>query len=202
MTLFSLDLLRSAEREIRSTLDLIQTDEYALLRPAACWGAFAGLFGFASNELLVVLTGEPEPVDAVRARLAALPGIRIALSHLFEPTVRPTSAAPMTATEGIYVFRFFDVASSDVDRAVSLSADAWEHFVDSERYRAEPQALFREHQPDGDLTKMLLVTWYDGFGSWELSRNPASEARELFRRRRELTLSSVAYPTRLIASHR
>ena len=45
---------------------------------------------------------------------------------------------------------------------------------------------------------MLLVTWYDGLGSWQASRSPPAAARERFARRGELAASTVAYATRLI----
>ena len=45
---------------------------------------------------------------------------------------------------------------------------------------------------------MMLVTWYDGFDSWEISRNPAPAARENFSRRRDLTLQTYAVATRLV----
>ena len=45
---------------------------------------------------------------------------------------------------------------------------------------------------------MLLVTWYDGFDSWQNSRNPDPAARENFRRRHALTTGTIAYATRLL----
>jgi hypothetical protein len=45
---------------------------------------------------------------------------------------------------------------------------------------------------------MLLLTWYDGLGSWQTSRQPAPDARENFRRRHALTAGTIAYATRLL----
>jgi hypothetical protein len=47
---------------------------------------------------------------------------------------------------------------------------------------------------------MLLVTWYDGFDSWQTSRQPTAEATDNFRRRRALTQSTIAYATRLVGT--
>ncbi len=175
----------------------IAADDYGLVAPARPWGAFHALFGLGSNERAVVLSGEPEPLLAARRRMAELPGVEITSFQLFSPTARPTETTPLTES-GLYVLRFFDVANHDVDEVARLSSEAWVSFVDTSKYQAEPQALFRQVDHKGDRGKMLLVTWYDGFESWQASRASAPEARERFLRRRELTANAVAYATRLV----
>ena len=55
------------------------------------------------------------------------------------------------------------------------------------------------HQdPPDDTGRMLLVTWYDGLESWQISRRPNPAATENFLRRRELTQSTTAIATRLV----
>ncbi len=163
-----------------------------------CWGIWQGLFGVASNELLVMAAapGERLPAD-VRAALPEDAELVDALS--FWSTARPERIAALPA-EGLYVFRFFDMDAADCDEVVALSREAWETFEDSDRYAAKPQGLFRPREALEGPVRMLLVTWYDGFASWETSRAPAPEARDNFRRRHQLTTGTVAYATRLATS--
>lgn len=168
-----------------------------------CWGLWRGLLGIASNELLVVVSaagagGAPagSVVDAARP---GLPGdVAVVDSAALQATVRPGAPEPLTEP-GLYVFRFFEVRPRDCDEVVELSREAWKTFETAAAYQARPVGLFR---PDGDdgrrWTRLLLVTWYDGFASWEASRAPAPAARDNFRRRHALTGGSVAYAARLI----
>ena len=166
------------------------------LQPPSIWGAFYGLFGVGSNELIVVAVGHDDAVDASMETAR-----RLDLDHVeslkLKPTARPTSAAPLTR-EGLYVFRFLDVANADVEEIASLSAQAWRTFESSGDYRAEAQGLFCQHDRSDVRGRMLLLTWYDGLNSWQTSRQPPAEAGSLFQRRRELTSGTIAYATRLI----
>lgn len=161
----------------------------------AVWGVWSGLFGVASNELLVVAAAaDRRPREAFTA---ALNGLEVRDSLLLSPTVRPATDAPREK-EGLYVFRFFDVADADVAEVVQLSAQAWKTFENTDAYQSEPQGLFRQADSAG-VGRMLLVTWYDGLESWQLSRRPAPEAMENFLRRRELTRGTVALATSLVS---
>jgi len=137
-----------------------------------------------------------------RAAAAALPSGSAVLDTLaLDSTVRPETIAPLSGP-GLYVFRVFFVHPEQCDELVALSRQAWETFETSTDYVSRPLGLFRPQQ-DGEpaldgRVRMLLVTWYDGFASWESSRAPAPEARENFRRRHALTAGTVAYATRLI----
>jgi hypothetical protein len=91
----------------------------------------------------------------------------------------------------------FEVRPEDCDEIVALSSQAWETFEGSDRYASQPRGLFRPRSRLG-AQRMLLVTWYDGFASWETSRTPAPQASENFRRRHALTGGTVAYATRLV----
>jgi len=162
------------------------------------WGAFAGLFGIGSNEI-VWLTSSAPAVDhaaALRAQLARAPGA-IVEQHVLRPTVRPRETTPLTRP-GLYVFRFFDVRNADVDEIARLSFEAWTTFEASDAYRAEPQGLFCQRDTNAPTGVMLLCTWYDGLESWQTSRSPAPAATENFRRRHQLTAGTIAYATRLI----
>ena len=186
--------LRTTSRDFRTAYDALRADGFRALRPAQLWGAFHGLFGIGSNELLVVAFGD---VAELQPRLEALPGVAVAETLLLEPTVRPT-AFVQRAREGLYVFRFFSVAHANVDEIAALSAVAWQDFEHAEAYQAVPQGLFKQQNRTAAHGRMLLCTWYDGLSSWQASRSPPGEASARFRRRAELTTDTVAYATRLL----
>lgn len=158
------------------------------------WGTFYGLLGIASSDFVLMTQsagGTARPDEALR-------GCTIVAQHELVATVRPSTPAPRLERPGLYVFRFFDVANTNIDEVARLSREAWTTFEATDAYAAEPQGLFapRDRRPrDG---RMLLLTWYDGFASWETSRQPAPAARENFTRRHALTRSTIAYATRLM----
>ncbi len=163
-----------------------RTLEDLAVEPHRHWGVFAGLFGFARNELyrVTAFTGEVPPADR-----------HCVTSEIWAPTVRPVSDEPCTRS-GLYVFRRFHVLERDVDEVVALSAEAWRTFEHGDDYAAQPMGLFRPAADADGIVRLMLVTWYDGFASWETSRTPAPEARENFARRHALTLTTYAVATR------
>lgn len=187
--------LRTNGRDYRAAYDALRSDGNAALRPASLWGAFHGLFGVASNELIVVSYGDVGNIDTALGGFAEVAAVD---TLLLEPTVRPTVDEARTRA-GLYVFRFFSVAHEDVDEIADLSQRAWLDFETSKDYSAIPQGLFRQHDTSSSNGRMLLCTWYDGLNSWQASRTPPGAAGELFRRRHSLTQSTVAYATRLLA---
>lgn len=180
---------------LKSTL----TDSAASWRQAGItiWGIWEGLFGIASNELIVVAAaaGERGNADFTRALPEAAVSIRDSL--LLTPTVRPEGVAPCEVP-GLYVFRFFDVATANVAEVAELSRQAWATFENAEDYQSQPQGLFRPLDQSSESGRMLLVTWYDGLESWQTSRAPDPAALENFKRRRALTNGTMALATRLI----
>ena len=195
---YAFSRLTAAGRNFNGAYDALRADDYAALAPAPLWGAFHGLFGVASNEMIVVTYGD---TGAVQDAIARLPEVTAVDTLLLEPTVRPTEAEPRTR-EGLYVFRFFDVAHRDVDEIAALSFEAWKDFehVPEDQYAAVPQALFRQHDISGERGRMLLCTWYDGLNSWQASRTPPGEATANFRKRHMLTQGTIAYATRLLTA--
>ena len=194
MTTFAFSRIKTTGPGFRATLEAITAGDDAAIAPAKRWGAFFGLFGVHSSEFILVTSGDVANVDAA---LDARGDIESVNTILLEPTVRPESDAEMTV-DGLYVFRFFDVAHKDVDEIAALSKQAWETFEDTDAYDAVPQALFRESNPRSDTGIMLLCTRYDGLESWQTSRAPHPDARANFQRRGALTQGTVAYATRLI----
>lgn len=161
------------------------------------WGIFTGLLGLDTRELYLVTTwpAGSKPSETVAATLPD--GATIVQERTMVPTVRPLSAESRTR-QGVYVFRWFEVHNRDIDEIAALSKEAWETFENTKAYSAEPQALLCDADTSPEDGTMLLVTWYDGLGSWELSRTPAPEARANFVKRAQLTLSAVPVATRLV----
>jgi hypothetical protein len=164
-------------------------------RGGVLYGMFVGWFGIGSGELIVVTSMAPSD-GSPDEPLSQLAGTRVVEKHLLRPTVRPTSTDALTRP-GLYVSRFFHVKTVDVDEVVRLSQEAWRTFETSSAYRSEPQALWRTAYPT-EQSDVLLLTWYDNFTSWEVSRDPAPAARDNFRRRHTLTSGTIAYATRLV----
>ncbi|HET6474408.1 MAG TPA: hypothetical protein VFG38_21400 [Pseudomonadales bacterium] len=192
--------LKAHDRNYQPVLDDVRSVALPALAPTGItrWGAWSGLFGIGSNEI-VLMTASAAAVDhagILNARLATAPGA-IVEQHVLRPTVRPHDVAPL-ARPGLYVFRFFDVRHADVDEIARLSFDAWTTFETNVAYRAEPQGLFCQRDTRAPTGVMLLCTWYDGLESWQASRTPAPAATENFRRRHALTSGTIAYATRLI----
>ncbi len=187
---------KARERDWRALFDRLQA-----AAPAAdigVWGAWSGLFGIGSNELVLMTTADARVDHAAMLDAWLTRGSgAIVEQHLLVATARPSDARPLTRP-GLYVFRFFDVHNADVDAIVALSREAWTTFETTQAYRAEPQGLFCQRDRNDARGVMLLCTWYDGLESWQLSREPAPEAATNFRRRHALTLGTIAYATRLI----
>ncbi|MCZ6640310.1 MAG: hypothetical protein O7G86_19300 [Gammaproteobacteria bacterium] len=190
--------LRGAERNwqpLKETLDAHVLPNWEAAEIVA-WGVWHGLFGVASNELIVMAASNAhKSLDEITAPLAGIAEVQRA--ELLTNTVRPVDTRPCER-QGLYVFRFFDVLHKDVDEIVQLSNEAWKSFENVENYQAEPQGLFCQRDLGEVSGKMLLVTWYDGLGSWQTSRRPPDAARDNFRRRHDLTRSTVAIATRLV----
>lgn len=161
------------------------------------WGVWEGLFGVASNELILMAAAAGERPQAAFTDPLTGRALEVLEVRLLNPTVRPDGTAPCE-TPGLYVFRFFDVDTANVEEVARLSRQAWETFENSNDYRSEPQGLFRPADTSAPRGQMLLVTWYDGLDSWQTSRKPAPEAMENFQKRRELTHGTVAIATRLV----
>jgi hypothetical protein len=186
VTLFHYQKLRS---QTNTNTDLLAQLNDANLYQGALWGAFTGLFGMAGNEIIVVSALDSDQGVKTHPLTEA--------DEIWQPTARPLNADPCTA-DGLYVFRRFHVREDDVEEVVALSKEAWNTFEGSGAYAAQPRGLFRPQADDDGIVRLMLVTWYDGFQSWEISRRPAPEAAENFRRRRDLTLTTYAVATRLV----
>lgn len=154
------------------------------------WGIWHGVFGMASNELMLV-TAHDEQEDGL-----ALPeNVRVAEVYQLKATARPTDNTPLSQA-GIYVFRDFVLDGKDIEEVVALSSAAWQSFEVGENYAAQPMGLFAPQTPSANCV-MHLLTWYPDFTSWQNSRESGPEALQRFAARRALTYSTNAVATRL-----
>jgi hypothetical protein len=160
-------------------------------------GQWAPQLGWANDEAAVLVRWA-----GARGELAAitsLAGVTEAKVHHIAPTIRPGDAARPVAG-GIYVHRWFAVEAGAEDEFVRLSSQGWSHF--ETLFDAEVFGLFRrEPSPqDGSATTtgLLLITCYGDHGVWEASRDPTTEAMQIFQRRQQLTRRTWAASTRLV----
>lgn len=149
---------------------------------------FAPLLGFASNQALVLTTGDA-PVEAVMR----VPGVVSAERHRLTPTLRPADGAKPAAM-GVYVHNWFTIDATGFDEFVKLSGEAWPDFEG--HFETRIFGLFAVQPSKDDLMegarRLLLMTGYKDLNEWQKSRNPAETARNAFARRRDLTRVSLA----------
>ena len=163
----------------------------------AAIGQFAPQLGWANNEAAVLVRWQ---ADAVSTQL--ITGADLVASSRVErltPTIRPADDA-MPKAGGIYVHRWFEVDAGAVDEFVDLSGRGWERFETT--FDALIFGLFRAESSEADraagVTRLLLLTRYGSHGVWEDSRDPTTEAMQIFMRRQQLTRRSWAASTRLV----
>ena len=180
MALFKKSLLSLKEADFKVVLD--QRNDL--------WGAWSGLFGLSDKEMIVITLEEDGRKDPWSE------GVEVLAEELLVPTERPKSSSPLVS-EGLYVFRSFEMESKHIDDVVELSRLAWRTFERGADYSSEPVGLFKPERP-AKICKMWLLTWYDGFSSWQASRKPHPEAQEFFRKRQALVTNTKAIAVRLI----
>ena len=162
-------------------------------------GQFAPQLGWANNEAAVLLRG----VEGRGGVFSSSPGPVVSAVRLevLKPTVRPADDA-LPQPGGIYVHRWFEVEAGAVDEFVDLSGQGWERF--EALFDARIFGLFRAEVSDADraagVARLLLLTRYGDHGVWEASRDPTTEAMQIFARRQQLTRRSWAASTRLITA--
>ena len=167
------------------------------------YGVWAGQIGLSANQGIVV-TVWTELHAAKRNGDAAIKGIAdVSASEALylEPTTRPLDA---TAPEGpgMFAHRVFEVRRDDADRFIELSDNAWPQF--EEVFGTKIFALWRETGHERAYDRLVLLTRYPDYAPWANSRfwrpepDPnAADALAKFRERREITVDTVVYTTRL-----
>jgi hypothetical protein len=182
-----------------ATLARVPTPHHALaaqLRalPREVVGQFAPQLGWANNEAAVLVWG------AAPAALGYGGLITAASVEQLTPTLRPAGGdAPQPG--GIYVHRWFEVGAGDVDEFVDLSGQGWQRF--EAQFETRIFGLFRAAPTPADAEagaqRLLLITRYADHGVWEASRDPTSEAMQIFARRQQLTRRTWAASTLLVS---
>jgi hypothetical protein len=162
-------------------------------------GQFAPQLGWANDEAAVLARWSGAPAD-LTSILASDPVESARLDRL-TPTLRPADSDRL-ADGGIYVHRWFEVEAGAVDEFVTLSGEGWARFetlFDARIFgllRAEPTP----RDSEAGVARLLLITRYGDHGVWEASRDPTTEAMQIFARRQQLTRRSWAASTRLIGA--
>jgi hypothetical protein len=160
-------------------------------------GQFAPQLGWANNEAAVLVRWSGAPGD-LTSIIAAEPVATARLDRL-TPTLRPADATP-PMPGGIYVHRWFEVPGAAADEFVELSGEGWKRFealFDTRIYgllKSDPSP----QDTQAGAQRLLLLTRYGDHGVWEASRDPSTEAMQIFARRQQLTRRSWAASTRLV----
>jgi hypothetical protein len=162
-------------------------------------GLFVAQLGWEAADAALLVERGGGGDEAFRALLAA-PEVITSIGHVLRPSVRPLPDAAL-APGGIYVHRWFEVNRSSRAEFIDLSTQAWPGF--EAQFDARIFGLFEltsawEGSP-ADSRHLLLVTRYASHGVWEESRDPTTEAMQTFARRAQLTLSTRAASSLLIA---
>ena len=157
---------------------------------ASLWGIWHGIFGMASNELMLVTAHDDHKDD-----LDLPENVRVLEEYQLRATARPTDSTPLSQP-GIYVFRDFSLDGKDIEEVVALSSAAWQTFETGENYAAQPMGLFAPQTPAPNCV-MHLLTWYPDFTSWQNSRESGPQALQRFAARRALSYLTIAVATRL-----
>jgi hypothetical protein len=165
-------------------------------------GQFSPQLGWASHEAAVLLrwNGEATGRDEARATISGAPVTASRRADL-TPTIRPSEGARLRRG-GIYVHRWFTVSAGSLAEFVDLSGQAWPDF--EARFDADIFGLFQAaptatEAAAGEVS-LLLITRYGDHGVWEASREPNTEAMQIFARRQALTLRTQAASTLLVGS--
>lgn len=149
----------------------------------------------------IALTAWPDSATANGAPAPAIDGLDSAETEALEATVRPTDDAP-PAYDGVYVFRWFDIADADWPDFRDMSDTAWPNM--EEVFDVNICGFWRSLETAPPAAKVLLLIRYADLTVWEASRwwkNPAAEAdasMSRFRKRNEMIKATVAYPSLLI----
>ncbi len=167
------------------------------------YGVWAGQIGLSANQGVVVTVWTDLDAAKRNGKTAIKGADAIAASETLylEPTTRPADAIAPEGP-GMFAHRVFEVRRDDIERFVELSSEAWPQFEDV--FGAQVCALWRETGHDRAMDRLILLTRYPDYAAWEASRfwrpdpDPkAADALARFRERREITVDTVVYTTRL-----
>ena len=155
-----------------------------------CWRSVVGL-GLARDEGIAVTSW-----SNIEQANAAAPGPNSERT-LLQATVRPTSDVAPTY-EGVYVFRWFDVAEADWQDFCDTSNAAWPNMEDV--FDVNICGFWKSIETAPPLSKTLLLTRYADLSVWEASRwwnkpvAAADASMNRFKARNEMIDATIAYP--------
>ncbi|MDZ4372316.1 MAG: hypothetical protein U1C74_12945, partial [Phenylobacterium sp.] len=161
-------------------------------------GLFTPQLGWHAGQaaLLVGWNSLATARETLVGELSKLPGVASVKRERLDATARP-GPADRPRAGGIYVHRWFVIATPTLDEVVALSTQGWRDFED--KFDTNIFGLFKAAPSDedtaGGLTRLLLITRYGGHGIWETSRDPSTEAMAAFARRQKLTRDTWAAST-------
>jgi hypothetical protein len=153
-------------------------------------GLFSPQIGWRSRQAALLVGWSPDAKgrDAAMAALAKAPGVTSVERHHLQATARPSSTDRLKPG-GIYVHRWFVIATPSLPEFIELSTTGWRDF--EARFDTNIFGLFTAEQTAADKaagqTRLLLLTRYKDHGVWEASRNPDTAAMAAFQRRQLIT---------------
>jgi hypothetical protein len=163
-------------------------------------GQFTPQLGWAANEAALLLRAPGEGLEATTAAAAQALTSATLIRRWLTPTVRPAAPDARPETGGIYVHRWFVIAAADEAEFVRLSGEAWPAFEG--QFDARIFGLFRAAPSQAEAAageaSLLLITRYGDHGVWEASRDPTTDAMQIFARRQALTRRTQAASTLLV----
>jgi hypothetical protein len=161
-------------------------------------GQFAPQLGWAGDEAAVLVRWNGAPGDLTP--IIASDPVESARLDRLSTTLRPADTDRLVVG-GIHVHRWFEVEAGAADEFVELSGEGWKRF--EALFDARIFGLFKAEPTPRDneagVVRLLLITRYGDHGVWEASRDPTTEAMQIFARRQQLTRRSWAASTRLVA---
>ena len=153
-------------------------------------GLYTPQIGWHARQAALLVGWRPDATgrDAAIAALAKAPRVKSAERHRLQATARP-SPTDRPKPGGIYVHRWFVIATPSLAEFVDLSTTGWKDF--EARFDTNIFGLFTAEQTAEDKaagqTRLLLLTRYKDHGVWEESRNPDTAAMAAFQRRQLIT---------------
>lgn len=164
-------------------------------------GLFSPQIGWHARQAALLVGWSPDANgrDAAMAALAKAPGVKSVERHRLQATARP-SPTDRLKPGGIYVHRWFVIATPSLPEFIELSTTGWRDF--EARFDTNIFGLFTAEQTAADKaagqTRLLLLTRYKDHGVWEASRNPDTAAMAAFQRRQLITRDTWNDSTLLI----
>jgi hypothetical protein len=151
-------------------------------------GVFSPQIGWKSTTSAALIRWKdgapPRPAYAQALRAAGF----TAEPDRLTPTLRPGLPDGLSAG-GVYVHRWFVIASTSLPEFLELSTSGWAHF--ERLYDARVFGLFTAEQTPTErergFVRLLLLTRYKDHAVWEASRDPSTEAMSAFLQRARLT---------------